>query len=223
MLSATAAMLALPAAPNGRLVSNAPLDDGPQLPVRGPKEGDPFGMADGAVYDAVTDLRVSCPDIDLVFRRSYGSWSQRSGSLGIGWTHAYDWHVETNSYRVCVFSAGENGVTDGVHKFAPVAPGESTINEDGYTVDPNGKPIQMAFANITPDYPETVADPDVLGADEGGYVFSAAFWTGIKSKSGSIFVCVLFKGIIVYVFVVDDIFIFLAHIKQLLSCKNFSM
>ena len=42
------------------------------------------------------------------------------------------------------------------------------INEDDYTVNPNGKTIQLAFANITPDYPETVADPDVTGADTQG-------------------------------------------------------
>ena len=44
------------------------------------------------------------------------------------------------------------------------------FDEANYTVDPNGKPIQMAFANITPDYPETVADPDVVGTDKAGYV-----------------------------------------------------
>lgn len=48
------------------------------------------------------------------------------------------------------------------------------INEDDYTVDPAGKPIQMAFANITPDYPETVADPDATGADPEGYIVSDA-------------------------------------------------
>lgn len=36
-------------------------------------------------------------------------------------------------------------------------------DEDMYTIDPNGKVVQMAFANITPDYPETVADPDAYG------------------------------------------------------------
>jgi len=45
-----------------------------------------------------------------------------------------------------------------------------TIDEDKYTVDPNGKIIQMAFANITPEYPETYADPEVLGTDVAGYV-----------------------------------------------------
>jgi len=42
------------------------------------------------------------------------------------------------------------------------------INEDAYTVDPNGKTIQMAFANINPDYPETYADPDAYGVDTQG-------------------------------------------------------
>ena len=41
-------------------------------------------------------------------------------------------------------------------------------NEDDYTVDPNGKIIQMAFANITPDYPETTAAPDVYGVGTDG-------------------------------------------------------
>lgn len=43
------------------------------------------------------------------------------------------------------------------------------INEDAYTVDPNGKVIQMAFANINPDYTETYADPEAYGVDTQGY------------------------------------------------------
>ncbi|MBQ8064612.1 MAG: T9SS C-terminal target domain-containing protein [Prevotella sp.] len=43
-------------------------------------------------------------------------------------------------------------------------------DEDNYTVDPNGKLIQMVYANIMPDYPETTADPDVLGTDKAGWV-----------------------------------------------------
>ena len=89
----------------------------PNLPVKGKTGGDPVGYADGAVYDVVTDVRVSCPDIDLVFRRSYGSWSQECGSIGLGWTHSYDWKVVTNSVKAYVFSAGETGVNDGVHVF----------------------------------------------------------------------------------------------------------
>jgi hypothetical protein len=42
------------------------------------------------------------------------------------------------------------------------------INEDAYTVDPNGKVIQMAFANINPDYTETYADPEAYGVDTQG-------------------------------------------------------
>lgn len=44
-----------------------------------------------------------------------------------------------------------------------------TFDEDNYTVNPNGKLIQMGFANITPDYPETVADPEAFGVDTQGY------------------------------------------------------
>ena len=42
------------------------------------------------------------------------------------------------------------------------------INEDAYTVDSNGKVIQMAFANINPDYTETYADPEAYGVDTQG-------------------------------------------------------
>lgn len=42
------------------------------------------------------------------------------------------------------------------------------INEDDYTVDPQGKPIQLAYANIQPTYPESYADPDVYGVDKSG-------------------------------------------------------
>ena len=66
-----------------------------------------------------------------IFRRSYGSWSQHAGSLGVGWTHTYDWRIETNLNEVCVFSSAESGVTDGVHKFSPVEPGKSVSNEEG--------------------------------------------------------------------------------------------
>jgi len=61
------------------------------------------------------------------------------------------------------------------------------INEDDYTVDPDGMPIQMAFANITPDYPETFADPEVLGVDTEGNTFADE---GVKSDE-------LIKGAIV--------------------------
>lgn len=60
------------------------------------------------------------------------------------------------------------------------------FDEDNYTVNPNGKPIQMAFANITPDYPETVADPTVAGTDEAGYIEGQEQYTPGQAKTGAI-------------------------------------
>lgn len=60
------------------------------------------------------------------------------------------------------------------------------FDEDNYTVNPNGKPIQMAFANITPDYPETVADPTVAGTDEAGYIEGQEGYTPGQAKTGAI-------------------------------------
>lgn len=60
-------------------------------------------------------------------------------------------------------------------------------DEENYTVNPNGKPIQMAFANITPDYPETIADPEAFGTDTEGYLFADE---GVKKEE-------LIKGAII--------------------------
>lgn len=57
---------------------------------------------------------------------------------------------------------------------AKIAKYVGMIDEDNYTVNPNGKPIQMAFANIMPDYPETYADPEVYGVDTEGYTIMDA-------------------------------------------------
>ena len=110
---------------------NSPTDDPPRA-NSGPAGGDPVGLCDGSVYDAATDIRVVCPDIDLVFRRSYGSWSQKTGALGLGWTHSYDWRVELWEDKICVHSAAENGVNDGSHVFSSIGQGEDTVNEEGY-------------------------------------------------------------------------------------------
>lgn len=59
-------------------------------------------------------------------------------------------------------------------------------DEDNYTVDPNGKIIQMAFANITPDYPETYADPEAYGADTEGYLYTDESVTFDQLIKGSI-------------------------------------
>ena len=143
LLSAPFVALAM----NGQSSSNADInDDSGQR--GGSTEGDPVGLADGAVYDVVTDLLVRCPDIDLVFRRSYGSWSQRGGSLGIGWTHTYDWRVEVKSKQIFVYSAGEKDVTDGTHRFSRIARGESVFNEEGYELRCSQEGL---YSVVTPD------------------------------------------------------------------------
>lgn len=61
-----------------------------------------------------------------------------------------------------------------------------SCDEDNYTVDPNGKIVQMVYANILPDYPETYADPALLGTDEGGYVEGQEEYTAGQAKAGAI-------------------------------------
>ena len=60
------------------------------------------------------------------------------------------------------------------------------IDEDNYTVNPNGKIIQMAFANIAPDYPETTADPDIIGTDKAGYVIGQEGYVADEAFKGAI-------------------------------------
>lgn len=55
-------------------------------------------------------------------------------------------------------------------------------DEDNYSVNPDGKIIQMLYANIMPDYPETFASPDSMGigTDESNSV------GGENAKKGAI-------------------------------------
>ena len=113
---------------------DAPPDPAPSDRPSPPPVCDPVGCDDGSVYETAVDVRIPCPDIDLVFRRSYGSWSVRTGPLGYGWTHGYDWRLEEKKGGgVQVWSAGEDGATDAVHTFEATGPGASeTSNADGY-------------------------------------------------------------------------------------------
>ena len=113
---------------------DAPPDPAPADRPPPPPAGDPVGCDDGSVYETAVDVRIPCPDIDLVFRRSYGSWSVRTGPLGYGWTHGYDWRLEKKKGGgVQVWSAGEDGVTDAVHTFDLTGGVASeTSNSDGY-------------------------------------------------------------------------------------------
>jgi hypothetical protein len=113
-----------------------------------PSAGDPVGVIDGAVLDAATDVRVSCPGIDLVFRRSYCSMSAVTSPLGYGWTHVYETWVEARDGKTHVHVSGESGVSDVVRDFGEVGPG---CSERG----PNGSVLERAsdgrYAYVSPE------------------------------------------------------------------------
>ena len=110
-------------------------DDDPPHGPDNPPEGttaDPVGYISGNVYETVTDLRIPCPDIDLVFRRGYSSRSDATGDLGYGWTHSYEWHVKRSNGKVVVRAAGETGASDAAHTFDAVEKGQTVANADGF-------------------------------------------------------------------------------------------
>ena len=107
--------------------TNAPPDE-----TKSPECGDPVGVFTGSAYETAEDLRVVCPDLDLVMFRSYSSGSMDEGPLGFEWTHAYDWRVVPDGARVVVHASGERGPSDRVHLFGVPAPGGSVWNADGY-------------------------------------------------------------------------------------------
>lgn len=51
-------------------------------------------------------------------------------------------------------------------------------NEDDYTVDPQGKLIQMVYADQVPNYPETAVDPTAIGYGKGGEIGTDGAKTG---------------------------------------------
>ena len=52
------------------------------------------------------------------------------------------------------------------------------INEEDYLVDPDGKPIQLVYADIYPDYPASEASADFIGAGTDGETGSEGSRTG---------------------------------------------
>ena len=58
-------------------------------------------------------------------------------------------------------------------------------DEENYRVDPNGKPIQLIYADIMPDYPQSTADPYWIGAGEGGEIGAAGSRTGALKLAAS--------------------------------------
>ena len=154
----------------------------PPVPPESPKEngtGDPVGEISGNVYDSVIDITVPCPDIDIVFRRSYGSWSTRTGALGYGWTHSYEWSVgsprdlpETGSKapKVVVYASGETGPTDAVHIFPALEKGQGAHNADGYELFRSG------------DGRYTLTTPTAVSYafDIAGRLSTVATWNGTR-------------------------------------------
>lgn len=72
-------------------------------------------------------------------------------------------------------------------------------DEDDYKVDPNGKPIQLIYADILPDYPAVEADPEFVGvgtdgefggpdARTGALIIPAAS-SGMSTNGGGFVVC----------------------------------
>lgn len=62
------------------------------------------------------------------------------------------------------------------------------INEEDYLVDPDGKPIQLVYADIYPDYPASEASADFIGAGTDGETGSEGSRTGaimLQPSSGA--------------------------------------
>ena len=129
--------------------SNAPTNAVPSPASGEPTVGDPVGLVSGSVYETAEDLRVSCPGVDLAMLRSYGSWSDRAGSLGVGWTHSYEWTVERVEDAVTVYVSGEWGPSDVAREFAAPGPGGESLDADGYAIrlSPDGRLWTM----VSPD------------------------------------------------------------------------
>lgn len=51
-------------------------------------------------------------------------------------------------------------------------------DEDNYKADPNGKKIQMIYADQLPTYPQTTVDPDAIGYGKGGELKAEGYKKG---------------------------------------------
>lgn len=58
---------------------------------------------------------------------------------------------------------------------------------ENYTVNPNGKYIQLAFADITPDYPASFANEAIEGTDAAGYMAGQEQYVEGQAKTGCIY------------------------------------
>jgi len=57
---------------------------------------EPINLISGDMFDRALDIFIPCPGIDIELSRHYISGDGATdGSLGIGWSHSYDWSVAT--------------------------------------------------------------------------------------------------------------------------------
>ena len=164
-LSAMCADSPVASASKPNATTNAPPDE-----TKSPECGDPVGVFTGSAYETAEDLRVVCTDLDLVMFRSYSSGSMDEGSLGFGWTHAYDWRVVPDGARVVVHASGERGPSDRVHLFGVPAQGGSVWNADGYE-------LRLSSGGLW-----TVVSPEALAYsfDAAGRLESLTTWNGTR-------------------------------------------
>ena len=146
--------------------SNATTNDQPRVEI--PWCGDPVGVFTGNAYETAEDLRVACPDLDLVMSRFYSSGSMREGPLGFGWTHSYDWRVVRDGGKVVVYASGERWPSDSAHVFTLPSPGSSVWNADGYELRRSSDGLW------------TVVTPEALSYafDASGRLSSMTTWNG---------------------------------------------
>ena len=146
--------------------SNATTNDQPRVEKK--TCGDPVGVFTGNAYETAEDLRVACPDLDLVMFRFYSSGSMREGPLGFGWTHSYDWRVVRDGGKVVVYASGERWPSDSAHLFPMPSIGSSVWNADGYEL------------RLSPEGLWTVVTPEALSYafDASGRLSSMTTWNG---------------------------------------------
>ncbi len=53
-----------------------------------------------------------------------------------------------------------------------------TCDEENYKADPNGKKIQLVYADQVPTYPQTTVDPDAIGFGKGGELGTEGYKKG---------------------------------------------
>lgn len=93
-----------------------------------PCQGDPVNSLTGAYTTSVSDLALPGLGLPLQFSRSYTSADPTVGTLGRGWTHSYEWSLDSQSNGDVVVRAGSGQQL------------RFTENDDGsYTGDPGSR------------------------------------------------------------------------------------